>query len=78
MVHRGHRSTESLEYRKARFFCFKNSKFDPKLQERVFTGNAEELCLFIGAVVLDADEEEIPDCPTGLVLADNRCQGAFQ
>jgi hypothetical protein len=43
LVHHGHRSAESIEYRKARLFCYKNSKFDPKLQERVFEGSEEDM-----------------------------------
>jgi hypothetical protein len=78
MVHRGHRSAESIEYREAKFFCFKSSKFDPKLQERIFTGDPEDLRMFVESVVVDVFSEDIPDCPTGLVLADNHCQGAFQ
>jgi hypothetical protein len=78
MQHRGQRSQESIEYRKAKFFCFKNSKFDPKRQERIFTGNAEDLHLFVEAVVVNAYMKDIPDCPRGLVLADNHCTGAFQ
>jgi hypothetical protein len=61
-----------------KFFCFRNSKFDPIRQERVFTGNAEDLRLFIEAVVVDTFAADIPDCPTGLVLAENHLQGAFQ
>ena len=78
MVHRGYRSAESIEYRKARLFCYKNSKFDPKHQERVFTGDPDDLRLFVELMVADVIVEDIPDCPTGLVLADNHCQGAFQ
>jgi hypothetical protein len=78
MGHRGHRSAESIEYRKTKFFCFKNSKFEPERQERIFTGKAEDLHLFIEAVVFDPQMDDIPDCPTGLVLCDNHCEGAFQ
>jgi hypothetical protein len=78
LVHRGYRSAESIEYRKSRFFCYKNSKFDPKLQERVFEGTPSELQLFVEAVVPDVCGENIPECPQGLVLADNRSRGAFQ
>ncbi len=78
MRHRGRRSVESLEYRKARAFCFRNSKYDPKLQERVFVGTAEEAVNFVRIAVSDPIEALIPDTPQGLVLADNRCTGAFQ
>jgi hypothetical protein len=78
LVHRGCRLAESTEYRKARFFCFKNSKFDPKLQEKVFDGSESDMRLFIQVVVPEASGENIPECPQGLVLADNRSRGAFQ
>jgi hypothetical protein len=70
-THRGHRSGDSLELRKARQFCFSNSKYDPKVQERIFLKTPEETACFVKIAVTDAFEEEIPDCPQGLVLADN-------
>ncbi len=78
MQHRGKRSVESLEYRKARAFCFRNSNYDTKRQERVFTATPQETILFIRIAVRNPVEDFIPDTPQGLVLADNRCTGAFQ
>lgn len=78
MVHRGQRSIESLEYRKARQYCFSNSKFDPELQERIFTKTPDKVTAFVEIAVPWVDEEEIPECPQGLVLSDNHCTGAFQ
>jgi hypothetical protein len=68
----------SLELRKTRQFCFENSKYDPKLQERIFLKTPEAAVAFVEIAVTNAAEEEIPDCPQGLVLADNHCTGAFQ
>jgi hypothetical protein len=51
MAHRGQRSIESLEFRKARQFCFGHSKFDSKLQERTFIGIPEAVRAFIEAAV---------------------------
>jgi hypothetical protein len=76
-MHRGYRSAESIEYRKARFFCFRNSKFDSELQEWVFCGNQTDVEFFVDLFVLDPNEAEAPECPQGLVLADNRARGAF-
>ena len=78
MQHRGRRSFESLEYRKARAFCFRKSKYDSKRQERIFVATPAEVVDFVRIAVKNPWEEEIPDTPQGLVLADNRCTGAFQ
>jgi hypothetical protein len=78
LVHHGNRSAESIEFRKARFFCYKNSKFDPKLQERVFEGSEADMRFFVKAVYSEVCVDNIPECPQGLVLADNRLRGAFQ
>jgi len=78
MAHRGQRSEESIEFRKARQFCFGNSKFDSKLQERTFIGTPEAVKTFVEASVADPYLADIPDVEQGLVLADNRCRGAFQ
>jgi hypothetical protein len=78
MVHRGKRSEESIEFRKARQFCFGHSKFDSKLQERTFIGTPEALKAFVEASVADSYLADIPDVVQGLVLADNRFRGAFQ
>jgi hypothetical protein len=77
LVHRGHRSAESIEYRQARFFCFRNSKFDCELQERVFCGEQADVEFFVDLFVDNLNEGDLPECPKGLVLADNRARGAF-
>ena len=77
-THRGHRSAESLEFRKARQFCFQHSKFDAKLQERIFAGIPEEVASFVTIAVPNARLDDVPETPQGLVLADNRGRGAFQ
>jgi hypothetical protein len=77
-IHRGHRSAESLEFRRARQFCFKQAKFDPKLQESIFVGDPEDLKIFVEVTVENACLAKIPDAPRGLVLSDNHCTGAFQ
>ena len=77
-THRGHRSAESIEFRRALQFCFHFSKFDSKFQERVFVGEPNDLKIYVEATVEDAYLADIPDTPQGLVLADNRCRGAFQ
>jgi hypothetical protein len=71
--HRGRRGKESLEQRKARQFCFENSKYDPKLQERIFIKTPIETACFLGAAAV-----EVPDTPQGLVLTDIHGTGAFQ
>jgi hypothetical protein len=77
-IHRGYRSSKSMEFRKARQFCFQHSKFDSKLQERIFVGTPQGAIAFIRIAVPNADLADVPDTPQGLVLADNRCRGAFQ
>ena len=76
-THRGHRSYEAIELRKARQFCFANSKYDIKLQECIFTKTPEDVEHFVHIAVVDPFDMEIPDCPQGLVLADNHCRGFF-
>lgn len=68
---------ESLEYSKARWFCFQNSERDTEMQETIFTGTPEDLELCVDATVLDADLDAVPDCPRGLVISDNHACGAF-
>jgi hypothetical protein len=77
-AHRGRRSAESIEFRRARFFCFRNSKFDPKVQEKNFVGDSEDLKVFIESTIEDPSLADVPDAPRGLVLSDNHCTGAFQ
>jgi hypothetical protein len=78
LTHRGHRSAERLEFRKARQFCFQHSKYDPKIQENVFIGYPEQTVAFVKIAVSNADLFAVPETPQGLVLADNHCTGAFQ
>ena len=68
-THRGHRSAESLEFRRARQFCFHQGKFDPKRQESIFVGDPEDLKIFVEATVENACLAEVPDAPRGLVLS---------
>jgi hypothetical protein len=77
LVHRGHRSAESIEYRKAMFYCFRNSEFDRRMQERIFQGDEQDVRFYVQLTVENAQEEEVPSCPKGLVIADNRARGAF-
>jgi hypothetical protein len=51
---------------------------DSKLQERIFLGKPEAVKAFVEAAVVDPYLADIPDVVKGLVLADNRCRGAFQ
>ena len=51
MAHRGQRSEESVEFRKARQFCFGHSNFNSKLQERTFIGIPEAVRAFVEAAV---------------------------
>ena len=78
MAHRGQRSEEIVEFRKARQFCFVHSNFGSKLQERIFLGTPEAVKTFVEAAVVDPYLADILDVVQGLVLADNRCRGAFQ
>ena len=77
LAHRGKRSAESIEYRKSMFFCFRNSEFDRKLQERILEADEEDVRFFVSLFVADVSEADVPSCPQGLVLADNRARGAF-
>jgi hypothetical protein len=77
LVHRGRRSAESIEFRKAMFFCFRNSEFDRKMQERILLADEGDVRFFVSLFVADVSEEDVPSCPKGLVLADNRVRGAF-
>ena len=51
MAHRGQRSEESVEFRKARQFCFGHSNFNSKLQERTFIGTPEAVKTFVEMAV---------------------------
>lgn len=46
--------------------------------KNAFSRGTQDLHLFVEAIVVNVYTEDIPDCPTGLVLTDNRLQGAFQ
>ena len=60
MAHRGRRSEESIEFRKARQFCFGHSKFDSKLQERTFIGTPEAVKAFVEAAeIIEAGYEYV-------------------
>jgi hypothetical protein len=78
LVHRKKLVEDTLEFRKAKKFCFQHSKFDAKRQERVFAGTPKDVAAFVKIAVPDAHLADLPDTPQGLVLADNRCRGAFQ
>jgi hypothetical protein len=73
-----YQQANSIEFCKARRFCFLNSEYDPENQENIFIGDADDLKLHVEAVVPNFDASEIPDCPRGLVLSDNHGCGAFQ
>jgi hypothetical protein len=51
MTHRGQRSKESVEFWKARHFCFGHRKFYSKLQERTFIGTPGSRKTFVEAAV---------------------------
>ncbi len=77
-IHRGHRSAESREFRKARQFCFEHSVFDRELKEFTFLGEPEKVVAFVKIAVKNAYLPDIPETPHSLVLADSRGRGAFQ
>jgi hypothetical protein len=79
VVHRKKPAEDSPEFKKARSYCFGNSKYDPKLQARIFVKTFEDLVANVNiSLGVCTDPELIPEVPQGLVLADNRCTGAFQ
>jgi hypothetical protein len=77
LVHRGRRSAESIEYRKAAFYCFRNSEFDREMQERILDADEQDVHFFVSLFVPNVSEVDVPSCPQGLVLTDNRSRGAF-
>jgi hypothetical protein len=77
LVHRGRRSAESIEYRKAAFYCFRNSEFDRERQERILEADEVDVRFFVSLFVPDVSEVDVPSCPQGLILTDNRARGAF-
>ena len=77
-MHRKKLVEDTLEFRKAKQFCFQHGKFDPRLQERVYFGCRDEAVAFVKIAVPDACLANFPESPQGLVLADNRGRGAFQ
>lgn len=77
MVYRGQRNVESIEFRKARQFRFRHSKFYSKLQEKIFIGTPKAVKVFVETEVADPYLADIPDVAQDLVLANNRCRGLF-
>ncbi len=78
-THRGKRSYESKEFRKARSYCFENSWYDPTFQERIFIGESADVVAAVNlSLGFETMPEHIPDVPQGLVLTDNRGRGVFQ
>ena len=77
-THRGHRSSESMEFRSARQFCFRHCKYDRVSRERVFVGYPEQTLAFVEVSVENPCLSDVPDTPQGLVLADSRGGGAFE
>jgi len=78
-THRGHRNQETLEYKKARSYCFLNGFFEPREKETIFIGKPEAVMNYVKvALGNNMNEADIPDAPQGLVLSDTRGTGAFQ
>jgi len=79
MQHRGKRSFESRECRKARQYCLANSFWDSKRHETVYLGDEADVVaavnLALGRKIIP---ELIPEIPQGLILIDIRGSGAFQ
>ena len=78
MGHRGTRSEEAEEFRAARTFCLRNSKYDDEEDEKIFIGTPAEVATFVKVMVDNAYMADVPDTPRGLILTDNRFRGAFQ
>jgi hypothetical protein len=77
-IHRGQRSAESREFRKARQYCFEHCMFDGEQNEFVFLGEPEKVVAFVKIAVKNAYLPEVPETPHSLILADSRGRGAFQ
>jgi hypothetical protein len=78
-THRGHRNEFTLEYKKARSYCFQNAFFEPEEKESIYLGEPEQVMRYVEiALGNNMDEFEVPDTPRGLVLTDVRGRGAFQ
>jgi hypothetical protein len=54
MVHRKKPVEDTLEFKKAKQFCFQHSKFDAKLQERIFVSTPEDVVTFARIAVPNA------------------------
>ncbi|HEY9753910.1 MAG TPA: hypothetical protein V6C97_01985 [Oculatellaceae cyanobacterium] len=78
LVHRKKLREETLEFLKAKEFCFQHSRIDSKLQERAFTGTPEEVVAFVKAEVPEVYLADVPDTPQGVILTDNHGTGVFQ
>jgi hypothetical protein len=75
MQHRGKRSVDSLEFRKARSFCFAHSKLTLNGENEFSLRRLKKLWLLL--IKLSMMLDFVSDTPQGLVLADNRCEGFF-
>ena len=80
-LHRGKRSKESKEHRLARIIAFENSfktQNPNEIKETVFLKNADFLRGETLSRLKGGDrEDEIPDCPQGLVLSNDFGEGFF-
>jgi hypothetical protein len=79
-LHRGKRSKESKEQRLARMVAFENSfkTRDPdEIQETIFTSTPDKLVGEVLARLKGEREEEVPECPQGLVLTNHYGLGFF-
>ncbi len=78
-THRGHRNEDTLEYKKARSYCFQNAFFEPEKKESIFLGEPEKTVNYVKvALGPNTFVADIPDTPRGLVLNDVRGTGAFE
>jgi hypothetical protein len=78
-THRGHRNEFTLEYKKARSYCFSNAFFEPDEREAIYLGEPEAVVNYVEiALGSNINPLDIPDAPRGLVLSDVRGTGAFQ
>jgi hypothetical protein len=79
LAHRGKRSVESIEFRKARRHCLANSFWDEEAKEKIYLGNADDTVAAVNiALGVRTVPELIPETPQGLVICDPRGDGLFQ